>query len=214
MEHPVRHQIKRGEPTPKGTVSVARGVFATPFAPAIIPGWATGTRENAVDDFRYWLTVPCTREPRTGALLGPGSWPEHLGVRFTDRPTAERVGSLAGKPLACTCPLSQPCHADVLLEWANRAREPFGPAVPAVMARSGADEATVRAAWDAIREMAETPAAFQGLNVALLREDRLDPSGIIASTVERLGLGFVQGDGQFELTSVVSALMNQRGHSA
>lgn len=27
--------------------------------------------------------------------------------------------ALAGKDLACWCPLSQPCHADVLLELAN-----------------------------------------------------------------------------------------------
>ena len=26
---------------------------------------------------------------------------------------------LRGKNLACWCPLDQPCHADVLLEWAN-----------------------------------------------------------------------------------------------
>jgi len=26
---------------------------------------------------------------------------------------------LHGKNLACWCPLDQPCHADVLLEWAN-----------------------------------------------------------------------------------------------
>lgn len=26
---------------------------------------------------------------------------------------------LAGRPLACWCPLTQPCHADVLLEIAN-----------------------------------------------------------------------------------------------
>lgn len=28
---------------------------------------------------------------------------------------------LRGKNLACWCPLDQPCHADVLLEMANRA---------------------------------------------------------------------------------------------
>jgi hypothetical protein len=28
--------------------------------------------------------------------------------------------SLRGKDLACWCPLDQPCHADVLLEFANR----------------------------------------------------------------------------------------------
>ena len=29
------------------------------------------------------------------------------------------VSTLAGKDLACWCPLDQPCHADVLLELAN-----------------------------------------------------------------------------------------------
>jgi len=29
------------------------------------------------------------------------------------------LGELRGKDLACWCPLDQPCHADVLLEWAN-----------------------------------------------------------------------------------------------
>jgi hypothetical protein len=30
------------------------------------------------------------------------------------------LAELRGKDLACWCPLSQPCHADVLLELANR----------------------------------------------------------------------------------------------
>jgi len=30
-----------------------------------------------------------------------------------------RMEMLRGKDLACWCPESQPCHADVLLEWAN-----------------------------------------------------------------------------------------------
>ena len=30
------------------------------------------------------------------------------------------IRHLRGKNLACWCPLDQPCHADVLLEWANR----------------------------------------------------------------------------------------------
>lgn len=29
------------------------------------------------------------------------------------------LSELRGKDLACWCPLGQPCHADVLLEWAN-----------------------------------------------------------------------------------------------
>lgn len=31
-----------------------------------------------------------------------------------------RVGELRGKNLACWCPLDEPCHADVLLELANK----------------------------------------------------------------------------------------------
>lgn len=31
-----------------------------------------------------------------------------------------RLSELRGKNLACWCPLDQPCHADVLLELANK----------------------------------------------------------------------------------------------
>ena len=30
------------------------------------------------------------------------------------------VTELRGKNLACWCPLNEPCHADVLLDWANK----------------------------------------------------------------------------------------------
>lgn len=34
--------------------------------------------------------------------------------------SSQRVAvQLRGKHLVCWCPLSEPCHADVLLEWAN-----------------------------------------------------------------------------------------------
>lgn len=33
------------------------------------------------------------------------------------------LGELRGKNLACWCPLDQPCHADVLLELANKDSE-------------------------------------------------------------------------------------------
>ncbi len=35
-------------------------------------------------------------------------------------PPFDDLSALRGKDLACYCPLDQPCHADVLLEWANR----------------------------------------------------------------------------------------------
>lgn len=45
-------------------------------------------------------------------------WP--VGHGLYPYPTrAEIRTELAGKDLACWCPLDQPCHADVLLELAN-----------------------------------------------------------------------------------------------
>jgi hypothetical protein len=44
-------------------------------------------------------------------MSGPLQWREL-------REQARR--ELAGKDLACWCPLNQPCHADVLLELANK----------------------------------------------------------------------------------------------
>jgi len=34
--------------------------------------------------------------------------------------TSDVQRELRGKDLACWCPLDQPCHADILLEVANR----------------------------------------------------------------------------------------------
>ena len=70
--------------------------------------WAT--RAELVELFRLTLTDPT-----------PGmrsSYPSR-GGRFL-KVTADEIRSeLAGKDLACWCPLDQPCHADVLLEIAN-----------------------------------------------------------------------------------------------
>jgi protein gp37 len=51
--------------------------------------------------------------------------PSRAGLfkQFTARETWLRIAAhqeLRGKDLACWCPLDQPCHADVLLELANR----------------------------------------------------------------------------------------------
>lgn len=39
---------------------------------------------------------------------------------FNLRSASELIAPLRGKNLACWCPLDQPCHADVLLEIANK----------------------------------------------------------------------------------------------
>lgn len=52
----------------------------------------------------------------TRAPLGDGRWGRKGETVFE---TIRR--ELAGKDLACWCPLDQPCHADVLLRIANEA---------------------------------------------------------------------------------------------
>lgn len=47
----------------------------------------------------------------------------YLSVRGAHLVTVEDIRrGLAGKSLACWCPLDQPCHADVLLKIANEVR--------------------------------------------------------------------------------------------
>lgn len=45
-------------------------------------------------------------------------WVTHWSVLDGIHPLPD-LAALAGKDLACWCPLDQPCHADVLLELAN-----------------------------------------------------------------------------------------------
>ncbi|WP_402465698.1 DUF4326 domain-containing protein [Isoptericola aurantiacus] len=62
------------------------------------------TRAEVVECYRAWVTG--------------GGWP--IDWRPQTAPTvAEIRARLAGRDLACWCPLDQPCHADVLLEIAN-----------------------------------------------------------------------------------------------
>lgn len=143
---PIRVQRKRskGWRMPEGAVYVGRGSkWGNPFRlndrsglarePAIHNPdklWeyegrisAAGTRHDFHHpggkitrvDVRYMTlseTILCYRAYVTG-----GEWP-------CDWKRSSRVeeirSTLAGKDLACWCPLDQPCHADVLLELANK----------------------------------------------------------------------------------------------
>ena len=63
-------------------------------------------RRMATSDFKHFIVDPALiPTPRPKA-------PEYVAV-------ADIRKELAGKNLACWCPLDQPCHADVLLELAN-----------------------------------------------------------------------------------------------
>jgi len=145
--NPVRVQRKRtkGWRMPENTVYVGRGSkWGNPFVlngpsglarePAIQnpdKSWeyegrisAAGMRHDyfhpggkiTLVNVRYMTRdeiVLCYRAYATGAGW-PCDWKGHSKVN-------EIRAELAGKNLACWCPLDQPCHADVLLELANGA---------------------------------------------------------------------------------------------
>ncbi len=105
MSKPVRVQLsrKKGWKMPADTVSVARpGKWGNPFpVGAAGPcGRKADDREGAVGFFRQMM--------EDAELRAAAGYPADLSP-------------LRGKNLACWCPLDGPCHADVLLELANKA---------------------------------------------------------------------------------------------
>ncbi len=114
MTEPVRIQRKRtkGWRMPPNTMSVTRpGPWGNPYYPGCGLGfggfdenmrpvhWPLLTAADAVRHFREYLRLMRRDEPE----------------RFE-----EYITPLRGSNLACWCPLDQPCHADVLLELANK----------------------------------------------------------------------------------------------
>ncbi len=109
---PKRIQLSRrkGWRKPAGAVVVARpSAWGNPFnwrdcpSDVGLPEWARGA---AVDGFRDWLM--------TGYAAGDEATPERRAELL------RRLPELRGRDLACWCPLDAPCHADVLLDLANR----------------------------------------------------------------------------------------------
>lgn len=111
MSEPRRVQLsrKRGWRMPENTVKVTRpGFWGNPFivSTKMRPGAGSGARyicvptaEDAVDCYREMLSIE------------GGETSDALRAALPD---------LRGKNLACWCALDQPCHADVLLELANK----------------------------------------------------------------------------------------------
>ena len=114
MDKPIRIQRKRTagfnlqaqSPDGRPVASVCRpGRWGNPFKVGVdVPGPAT-----AVAAFKAWLMG---RHRPAGIARPP-----HL---------ADIITALAGKHLACFCPLGAACHADVLLEMANLSLEELG----------------------------------------------------------------------------------------
>jgi len=100
---PVRIQRKRtkGWKMPENAVYVGRpGMWGNPFE--VTEG---RTPTEAVNAYEIWLTdAGCTAGiPRK---------------KFAILAAMDEL--LRGKDLLCWCPLDQPCHADILLELANK----------------------------------------------------------------------------------------------
>ena len=110
IEPPKRIQLRRtrGWRLPEGAVSVARPTkWGNPWV--------------------VCFDLDCKHEYcKPGALLAVFAykhsiiWPVSSDPSVPDEFTIQR--DLRGKDLACWCPPGLPCHADVLLELANRER--------------------------------------------------------------------------------------------
>lgn len=122
MNVPKRIQRKRtkGWKMPAGAVYVGRPTkWGNPFCVE-----ACGTRSKAVRVYRAWMDGTFTDKSIVRIIGG--------GVKMPEQPISifryliwrgglrRQLEELRGKDLACWCPLDQPCHADVLLEIANR----------------------------------------------------------------------------------------------
>lgn len=102
---PKRIQLRRtkGWRKPEGAVVVSRpSKWGNPFRV-----YERAQAQQMVDMFRSELVA---------AIERPYSEPHAIEFRII----AESIEELRGRDLACWCPRTAPCHADVLLELANR----------------------------------------------------------------------------------------------
>lgn len=113
---PSRVQRKRvkGWRMPDHTVYVGRPTrWGNPFRIGV-PFCGPTIRElhtpaEVVDAFRQWIALD---------TLDPLFWDRDLIVAHVHMKAGLTRGDLRGRDLACWCPLSSPCHADVLLRLA------------------------------------------------------------------------------------------------
>jgi hypothetical protein len=117
----IQRRRSKGWRMPAGTICVTRpGKWGNPWT---VGGAAASglfrpecCAQVVVDEFRAWLTKG--RSPNG----------EHDGfyreIEIRRRRILADLHELRGKDLACWCPIGSPCHADVLLELANREETP------------------------------------------------------------------------------------------
>jgi hypothetical protein len=104
MARPRRIQLRRakGWRKPPGAIVVARP-----------SRWG--------NPFRLGAPHPVSGEPLTRAEM-VRLYRAHVGPGGPGELSREDLDELRGHDLACWCPLDEACHADVLLDLANRSR--------------------------------------------------------------------------------------------
>ncbi len=126
MSGPMRIQMSRQHPwraeNPDAVIVARPSKWGNPYDwRDIKPGVATRDPDTGQ------VSVYVTMSPKTARELVVLMFTQALAGTYkpdslTGYPTAAEIrAGLAGKDLACWCPLDQPCHADVLLEIANEA---------------------------------------------------------------------------------------------
>lgn len=115
----IHHKRGAGIGLPTGSVYVGPGSkWANPYRGEV--GASTMARELLSEQYRQWLLMPTTVDPRDGTQRSCTGATHYLGVPFADRPSLDDIkAALAGKDIACACTENQPCHGDVLIALAN-----------------------------------------------------------------------------------------------
>jgi hypothetical protein len=126
MEERIQRKRTKGWKMPKHTVYVGRpSMWGNPFVPSnkLTVEYTVNLYKECISNNAYAYCIPALW--LLGAVIDnkkiteeDAKMPEKLFNYF--RNISENLYKLKGKNLACWCRLDQPCHADVLLELANK----------------------------------------------------------------------------------------------
>lgn len=125
MSKPIRIQLsrKKGWRMPENTVKVSRpGPFGNPYKVVQCARFKDDGAPGYAGRHDWELNYPITRSKTEAAQRAVDGFKEMYATSTIPYWEKMRglVPALRGKNLACWCRLDQPCHADVLLELANR----------------------------------------------------------------------------------------------
>ena len=111
----IQRQRTKGWRMPENTVYVGRPTrWGNPYR------WDEYARWTPADEDGERRPIPEARRRSSAAIDFRVAMDPEYGFGIGDYPDRDAIRrELAGKNLACWCPLDQPCHADVLLEVAN-----------------------------------------------------------------------------------------------